>query len=122
MFYIEDDVMFLTKGDYGALALDLKDGEGEPYAMQEGDTVTLTIRAEPTSESPVIAQVSAVIPRLVLVPEDTEGVAVGEYSADIQITMADGKRFTFWPRLDGSARRRERNYKNFVIMPEVTRP
>lgn len=55
-----------------------------------------------------------------IAPEDTREAEVGQYSADIQLTTADGEVHTVYPRLEGKARYRKRNFKNFVIMPEVT--
>lgn len=122
MFYIEDNVIYITKGDYGSIMLDLYDGEGVPYVMQEGDEVELTVRAQPTSTSEVVLSSTSTGPLIEIQPEDTASAATGEYSADIQLSLADGKIFTFWPRLEGDARIKNRNFKNFVIMPEVTNP
>ena len=50
----------------------------------------------------------------------TESYVPVAESADIQLTTADGEVHTVYPRLEGKARYRERNFKNFIIMPEVT--
>lgn len=51
---------------------------------------------------------------------DTEDIDPGRYSADLQLTTGDGKRYTFWPELEGMSRYMVKNFANFVIMPEVT--
>ena len=45
---------------------------------------------------------------------------VGEYSADIEIVTADGRHFTVWPTLNKSMRSRVANYRNFILMSEVS--
>ena len=121
MFYVEDQAIYLTRGDSAEVSIDLTTEGGEAYDLGAGDTLTLTVRKEPTATSAVVfaksVKGSGVIP---IAPEDTRGAEVGQYSADIQLTTADGEVHTVYPRLEGKARYRERNFKNFVLMPEVT--
>lgn len=121
MFYVEDQAIYLTRGDSAEVSIDLTTESGETYDLGANDTLTLTVRKEPSSTSTVIfaksVTGSGVIP---ITPEDTRDSEIGQYSADIQLTTADGEVHTVYPRLEGKARYRERNFKNFVIMPEVT--
>lgn len=121
MFYVEDQAIYLTRGDSAEVSIDLTTESGETYDLGANDTLTLTVRKEPTATSTVVfaksVAGSGVIP---IAPEDTREAEVGQYSADIQLTTADGEVHTVYPRLEGKARYRERNFKNFVIMPEVT--
>lgn len=122
-FYIESDVIYLTKGDDAVLEVSsiATDG-GEEYALQDTDVLTLTVRALPSADSPALIQIDA-LPgsrRIVFRHEDTAELDVGRYSADVQLTTADGKRYTVWPTITGSGRYVIKNLKNFVIMPEVT--
>lgn len=121
MFEIKNDKIRLTRGDYGKIECVLRDGAGEPYEMQDGDVLTLTVRDVASADSPVMLQVSSITKLLTIDHADTADLPVGEYSADIQLTTADGKRLTFWPKLDEIKYAREKNFKNFIIMPEVTR-
>ena len=59
---------------------------------------------------------------IVLRHADTVALEVGRYSADCQLVTAEGRIHTVWPQPEGSGRYRERNFKNFVLMPEVTIP
>lgn len=122
-FYLESDVIYLTKGDDAVLEVSsiTTDG-GVEYALQETDVLTLTVRALPSSESPVLIQIDSLqgSNRIVLRHEDTAEMNVGRYSADVQLTTADGKRYTIWPSVSGSGRYVVKNFNNFVIMPEVT--
>ena len=125
MLYLEDGILYLTKGDDGALEVGaILDARGVAYDMQDGDFLTLTVRETPTLDSPVVFQTTG-LPgsnRLIVRSEDTAHAEPGRYSADIQLTTADGLRFTIWPSIEGSARYKTSNLKNFIIMPEVTNP
>ena len=90
--------------------------------MQAGDVLTLTVRALPSADSPALIQIDSLpgVNRIVLRHADTAELNVGRYSADVQLTTADGKRFTVWPTIAGSGRYVVKSFNNFVIMPEVT--
>ena len=122
-FYIESDVIYLTKGDDAVLEVSSIATEGgDEYALQETDVLTLTVRALPSAQSPALLQIDA-LPgsrRIVFSHADTAELDVGRYSADVQLTTADGKRYTVWPTITGSGRYVVKNLNNFVIMPEVT--
>ena len=122
-FYIESDVIYLTKGDDAVLEVSSIATEGgAEYELQPEDELTLTVRALPSADSPALIQIDA-LPgsnRIVFRHEDTAELDVGRYSADVQLTTADGKRYTVWPTITGSGRYVIKNLKNFVIMPEVT--
>lgn len=122
-FYIESDVIYITKGDDAVLEItSIATEGGEEYALQETDVLTLTVRALPSAQSPALLQVDA-LPgsrRIVFGHDDTAELDVGRYSADVQLTTAEGKRYTVWPTIAGSGRYVVKNLNNFVIMPEVT--
>ena len=122
-FYIESDVIYLTKGDDAVLDVSSITAEnGEEYELQDTDVLTLTVRSQPTALMPVLIQIDA-LPgsrRIVFRHEDTAELDVGRYSADVQLTTAEGKRHTVWPTLSGNLRYEPRSFNNFVIMPEVT--
>lgn len=122
-FYIESDVIYITKGDDAVLEItSIATEGGEEYALQESDVLTLTVRALPSAQSPALLQVDA-LPgsrRIVFSHADTAELDVGRYSADVQLTTAEGKRYTVWPTISGSGRYVVKNLNNFVIMPEVT--
>ena len=122
-FYIDSGAIYLTKGDDAVLEVSSIATEGgEEYALQETDVLTLTVRALPSADSPALIQIDA-LPgsnRIVFNHDDTAELDVGRYSADVQLTTADGKRYTVWPTITGSGRYVIKNLKNFVIMPEVT--
>lgn len=122
-FYIESDVIYLTKGDDAVLEVSSITAEdGSAYELQTADVLTLTVRSLPSDQSPVLIQIDS-LPgsnRIVIGHADTAELTVGRYSADVQLTTADGKRFTVWPTIAGSGRYVVKSFNNFVIMPEVT--
>ena len=122
-FYIESDVIYLTKGDDAVLEVSSIATEGgAEYELQPEDELTLTVRALPSAQSPALIQFDA-LPgsnRIVFNHDDTAELDVGRYSADVQLTTADGKRYTVWPTITGSGRYVVKDLNNFVIMPEVT--
>ena len=121
MFYVEDQAIYLTRGDSAEGSIDLMTERGEVYDLGASDTLTLTVRKEPVATSKVIFAKSVTGSGVIsITPEDTRNAEIGQYSADIQLTTADGEVHTVYPRLEGKARYRERNFKNFMIMPEVT--
>jgi len=120
MFYIENDQIYLTRGDDAVLEVAIQTGEGERYVLQDGDRLTLSVRRQPVETSPVLLEVSSVTGRLLLSHADTEKLGAGRYSADVQLTTAAGERHTVWPLLSGRKRSQAGNYENFIIMPEVT--
>lgn len=122
-FYIESDVIYITKGDDAVLEVSsIAAEDGSQYEMQAGDVLTLTVRALPSADSPALIQIDSMpgVNRIVLRHADTADLDVGRYSADVQLTTADGKRYTVWPAITGSGRYVVKNLNNFVIMPEVT--
>lgn len=122
-FYIESDVIYITKGDDAVLEItSIATEGGAEYELQPEDVLTLTVRALPSAQSPALLQVDA-LPgsrRIVFGHADTAELDVGRYSADVQLTTAEGKRYTVWPTITGSGRYVVKNLNNFVIMPEVT--
>ena len=121
MLIIEDGVINITKGDDAALDVEISAGENA-YEMGENDVLTLTVREQPSGEYPVLLSVSSIAGsnRILIRSEDTKDMETGRYSADVQLTDGSGNIYTVWPELEGSARYKVKNLKNFIVMPEVT--
>lgn len=119
MIVANDEYIAITRGDCGIIQVAIDMGDGE-YEMAEGDTIELTVRERPTSESPVILhKVSAAgIAQIVLHAEDTQ-IAPGQYTADIQLNHGDC-RYTVWPEIDPTKDYKVKNRKNFIVTAEVT--
>ena len=122
-FYIETDTIYITKGDDAVLEISgITAQDGSQYELQAEDVLTLTVRELPSTVSPVLMQIDS-LPgsrRIVIGHGDTSELNVGRYSADLQLTTPDDKRYTLWPNITGTNRYMVKNLNNFVIMPEVT--
>lgn len=119
MIVANDEYIAITRGDCGIIDVALDMG-GEAYEMAADDTIELTVRELPTSESPVILhKVSAPgIAQIVLHAEDTQ-IAPGRYTADVQLNHGDC-RYTVWPEIDPEKDYKIKNRKNFIVTAEVT--
>ena len=119
MVYVGEDRRSLTRGDDAALNVALKDASRRAYTLPARATLTLTVRRTP-ADADVVLEVTSGSTRLLISHDDTATAQVGAYSADIQL-LSGGQRLTIWPALDGRSRSTEANFKNFILMPEVTR-
>lgn len=122
MFYIENDVIYITRGDDAAIdvAAYLDEEQSEEYELQDGDKFIFSVRKIASAGSELVFAVESTTGRIVFSHEDTADKEVGKYSADIQLVTADGKRNTIWPKFEITKPSKEFNYKNFCIMSEVT--
>ena len=121
MFKIDSDIVYLTRGDSAVMSVTLTDDSGAAYTMQDGDTLTLTVRETPSADADIVIQVVSATTDITISPEDTEDAEVGQYSADVQLTTSDGHIYTVWPPFDTGKLKSEKNWKNWWITPEVTR-
>ena len=80
----------IINGDTGILNLKVSN-----YALKEGDTVTLTVKAT-LDAKPLISKVIDSFNEdgtctIVLDPSDTVGLRAGTYIYDIQLNLSDGR-------------------------------
>ena len=124
MLKVIEDRIYLIRGDDEALKVNVTNDAGEAVILGETETLTLTVREQPSRESSVIfASTSAPgSNRIVINHADTADTEYGEYSADVQLLTAEGRRKTVWPVFgeDNIPRANDKNWKNFIILPEVT--
>lgn len=123
MLKIIDGKIYMRRGDDEVLEVNLTAG-GEAITVGENETLTLTVRELPSRDSPEIFQ-STGAPgsnRIIINHADTADAEYGEYSADVQLLTAEGLRKTVWPDIDEDnlPKARNRNLKNFILLPEVT--
>lgn len=112
MFEVKNGVIKITKGDSAALGVSLKTTSGEPYEMQEGDTLTLTVRKNPKT-SPLMS-ITSDTDVITFTPEDTNKLVVGNCCFDIELTTADDNVFTVVGLTDKIT-------TNMIVYPEVTK-
>lgn len=118
MLIVTADKICITHGDDAQLTVSV-DG----YEMQEGDTMTLSVRrsSSDTGDATKLLEITSSTNVLTFTHTATAALAVGEYSADIQLETDDGMIYTVWPVLPDAFRARDMNFRNFIVMPEVTK-
>lgn len=122
MFRVEDGKIYLTRGDDAVIPVLLKI-RGEPYEMQEGDTLTLTVQEFGTTE-PLFSAVSGTN-EIAVEHEMTDGLEFGKYDADIQLTTQGGSIYTVYPAKDSLNDKQLlglQAWENFWLVREVTQP
>lgn len=125
MLHVIDGVIDFNKGDTVYLSVDLVDGSGETYEMQEGDVLWLTVRELPNADSPILLQAQNIAGEagFYLSAQETAAVPVGKYSCDIQLQTFDGKTVTVYPELTEEQMGKDnKSWKNLVVNAEVTIP
>lgn len=84
MLKIDDNNIYLTRGDTAILRVAITDETGEPYTMLPEDRLIFTVRRIPDRGTPVISKTVAgnVI---TLLTEDTKDLTFGKYKFDIYL-------------------------------------
>lgn len=116
MFVIEDQKMYLTKGDSASLTIDLVDAAGLPESVQTNDVLTLTVRDKPGGNLIFSAENAVGSNEINITHDMTASQKASVYSADIQLKRGQD-RYTIWPTRPFDT---VGNMGNFVLLPEVT--
>lgn len=121
MIYVENDVIHLTRGDDAELKVSLETYDGDGYVMEDDEYLVFGLREKPTAASELLLEIIGE-PGDYYIPfthDDTAGLSIGFYSAEIQLMQSSGQRLTIWPKLSGSKRTSSDNRRNFCLMTEV---
>lgn len=123
MFYIENDVINLTRGDDAVMACPITAPDGTEYTLDVDEYLIFGVRELPDEESEVMFEIqsAAGTNEIRIAHNDTVDMEPGFYSAEIQLMTQDGQRVTVWPKLTGNARTSLTNRRNFCLMTEVVR-
>ena len=126
MFDVENDIIYVTRGDDVTLPVNLKI-RGEEYQLRDGDTLTLTVVKfqKDNKEGTVVFSTTSSTNEIIIGHSDTEELTFGKYDADIQLNTAEGKIYTVFPRkksLSVDQLIGKRAWDNFWIVREVTKP
>lgn len=93
MFEVKDNIITLTRGDSCSLSIDIADSDGTPYTLNEGDTLTFTLKKKIESKEVLLSkELNGTV--LNLSPSDTLSLDFGEYVFDIVLKTYDGNVFT----------------------------
>jgi hypothetical protein len=96
MLLINGSTIMLTRGDTATIIVGLTTEDGSAYSMQEGDVLKLAAKKSVRCADAVIEKEST-DGVFEFAPEDTEGLAFGDYKYDIQLTTAGGDVYTVVP-------------------------
>lgn len=113
MYYVEDNKIYLTRGDSLSIELELTDSAGGKYTPAEGDRVEFTVKSSVNMREPLIVKTGTLIN---INYEDTAELPFGGYVYDVQITFANGERDTVIAPVRGLDGKAE---PNFILTEEV---
>ena len=98
MYTIKKTTISLTRGDTLKAQISITDSEGNPYELQEGDSVRFAMKksySDPDSEVLIVKNIPTDTLILTLEPNDTKELAFGSYVYDIQLVTASCEVDTF---------------------------
>ena len=83
MLTIKGNEIHLTQGDSAILNVEITNDDGTPYAIKEGDSLTITVKA--TNGTKIFSKTVQAYESIIIEPKDTADVGVGRYKYDIQL-------------------------------------
>ena len=83
MLTIKGNEIHLTQGDSAYLNVEITNDDGTPYAIKEGDSLTITVKA--TNGTKIFSKTVQAYESIIIEPQDTIDVGVGRYKYDIQL-------------------------------------
>lgn len=92
MFIIEDDVLYLTRGDTAYINVALQDANGE--ALDGTAAITFSCKKNVEDENYAFQCFCNYPEQIKIKPEQTKGLEYGKYLYDIQVAMDNGDIFT----------------------------
>ena len=84
----------LTRGDTARFTVAVTNDEGKAYEIQEGDTLTLSVKKEVTDTEYALQKKIIGDNTFHIEPKDTAELECGKYKYDVQIDTADGEVYT----------------------------
>lgn len=96
MLHIDNDgTIQLTRGDTARLTVGItNDTDGNEYALESGDELTLTVKKNATDKEPLFQKVLTGTNTFHIEPKDTAQAEFGKYKYDVQLTTASGDVYT----------------------------
>ena len=103
MFTIEENKIYLTRGDTAEIQVKLEKLDGTIYRTQQGDAVYFRMKRYPTNNTSeiLIEKTAAIVPDIEedditvsLVPADTINLDFGEYSYEIELVTEAEEHYT----------------------------
>lgn len=105
---LDDGKVELTRGDTAWLTVNVTNDSGEPYEIQNGDKLTLSLKKSVKDAEAVLSKTVEGSDTFHIEPKDTSGLSFAKYKYDVELTTSNGDVFTVVPP------------KTFEILSEVT--
>ena len=83
MLTIKGNEIHLTQGDSAYLNVEITNDDGTPYAIKEGDSLTMTVKS--TNGTRIFSKTVQAYESIIIEPKDTIDAGVGRYKYDIQL-------------------------------------
>lgn len=97
MLFIQDNIVYLTRGDSASLVVTIKDLDGNVYTLQTGDELMFTMKVNCETDEAVLSKDITADSTITILPSDTENLRYGDYVFDVQLTQAGGEVYTVIP-------------------------
>lgn len=116
-----DTVVNINAGDDGSVTIPLETEDHEPYELKENEYIIFAVREIPDEDSDLLINIHSELGSNMITfsHDDTADIEPGYYSAEAQLMKDGNKRITVWPKLEGDAKIRKDNRKNFCVMTQV---
>lgn len=88
MFKIEENNIFLTRGDSANIHIKVIAIGGKEYKVTSGDTITFTVKKS-TNDTTILIQKQG--QEITIEPDDTSRLSYGKYVYDVQLNMSTGE-------------------------------
>lgn len=87
----------LTRGDTARLTVSVTNDNDEPYVIQAGDTLTLSVKRSIKDTEFAFQKKIIGGDTFYIEPEDTDSLDFGKYKYDVEITTENGEVYTVIP-------------------------
>ena len=91
MIKLEDNIIYLTRGDSAVFEIDLRDEKDDEYQIQEDDVIRFAMAKKYADGNPlIIKEVDHETRTVEIDPEDTKELPFGTYVYDVEVTDGYG--------------------------------
>lgn len=87
----------LTRGDTARISVNIFDNDGNPYEIQNGDKLDLTLKKTVKDAEAVMSKQIEGINTFHIEPKDTADLEFKKYVYDVQLTTSEGDVYTVIP-------------------------
>lgn len=106
------DTISLICGRTKRIVVNIKNTDGEPYELVEGDEICLTVKQKLRDLNEVLMKKGT---EITFDPNDTASLEPGEYVYDVSLKMSNGDVFTLIPHPSSG-----KSFADFILMKGVS--